>query len=141
MKTYEIINPSDPYSLQSDDFILACVTVALLGMGMYGISGSPIVRGWEPFFREKDVDLDEYIPANWERLADCFDSVLVGTRTQQDREVVEFKFISQTELDREARYARWHKNKRKSANDIGAKARANAAHLRKQQGQPNHVPA
>ena len=34
---FEIINPSDPYTMDADDLIVAAVAVCLLGNGKYGL--------------------------------------------------------------------------------------------------------
>jgi len=35
--TFEIVNPSDPYTIETDDFAAACVATILLGVGKYAL--------------------------------------------------------------------------------------------------------
>ncbi len=136
MKTYEIINPSDAYTLQAKDYNVACVCVAILGNGMYGISGSPIIKGWDMFFTGLGIDLEKFIPERWAEMAECFDSVLIKTRTAEDRAAVEKQMEGMDTAARAKFLDERHDRLRSSMNDIGGRAMALAARLRETKGQP-----
>lgn len=141
MKTYEIINPSDAYTFEAKDFNVACVCVALLGNGMYGISGSPMIRGWEPFFKGLGIDLDKFIPEKWEEMAECFESILIKTKTAEDRAAVEKQMEGMDTAARARFLDARHDRLRSSQNDIGSRAMDLADRLRTHKGQPKPVPA
>lgn len=84
---YEIINPSDPYTLEAKSLKIASVANLLLGEGSYGLEsedvekckGSPIFLfgGAEEWFqKEFDQTIKEIIDNNLLEIAKCLDSVL-----------------------------------------------------------------
>jgi hypothetical protein len=129
MKTYEIINPSDPYTMRADDFLIAAVTVAMLGNGKYGIEGSPILFGWDAFFEKHEIDLPKFIDAHLEEIIACMDSVLIGR--ESNRIDVESALEAMTPENRESYLEKWIDRRRSSMNDIGAGAKRWADALRK----------
>jgi len=64
----EIINPSDPYTLETNDFVAAAVAIAIVGGGTLGLKcdrtqmSSPILCGSDAWFTEKGItDLAAYV--------------------------------------------------------------------------------
>ena len=128
-----IINPSDPYTLKTDDFVLGAVAVAILGGGKYGLDGpegrsTPILFGWDEWLAEHVGDVGEYIAANKAKLADVLDSVMIGPAAH--REDVEAMLREIPEERRAAWLAERQDRHRTSLNDIGTAAYALAARLR-----------
>lgn len=130
---YEIINPSDTYTIQSPDFYGAAVAVLLLGQGAYGIEGTPVMFGWDDWLMEQKIDLDTFIAAHREAIAVALESILIGDK--YDREEVEEILRLMPEDQREAWLAKRHDKKRSSMNDIGSRAQQLAKSLR---GTSNH---
>jgi len=137
---YEIINPSDAYSLESDDFAVACVITCLLGEGKYGLMDAegdtvmPILlfgthEKWFPeqFGKTLKQLLDEISSG---KLADCMDSVVIGDAKDRVMFYQAINLIDDPIKKQEWRNA-WHNKKRSSLNDIGGYAKVLAAHLRK----------
>lgn len=129
----EIINPSDAYTLRTDDFQLAAVAIAVLGGGAFGLAEiggdekrTPALFGWEEWLDEESIDVEKYLKERGADLADVLDSVLIG----QDRSEAEMtaKNIPPEKLDKWL--ADRHDMKRSSMNDIGSAAWDLAARLR-----------
>jgi hypothetical protein len=131
----EIINPSDPYTLVTDDFEKAAVAIAVIGNGKLGLSGygplhSPVLFGWDEWFEKRGItDLGAYLDANLESLAAILDTVLIGSA--EDREVCDLVLAAIPEEARPAFLEARHDKMRTSMNDIGAAAKAWAERLRK----------
>lgn len=135
MKTYEIINPSDKYSLKSGSFLIACLATCFLGGGAYGLQevdgdeSMPvfILGGHDDWFTEKfgkpfglaleDVALEE--------LATCLESVVIG-----DRDIYEQTIARIAEPDRADWIEMWNDKNRSSMNDIDKRAKALAESMR-----------
>lgn len=111
---FEIINPSDPYTITAPDLEIAAAAVVLLGNGKYSLEGKDgtpdvpffLFGGHDEWFQEKfDRSLNESIEwilgSRAEELAACLDSVKIGSA------------------------------ERSSMNDIGGRAKAIAANIRK----------
>lgn len=120
MKTYEIYNPSDPYTLKSEDYMTAAVAVAFLGGGAYGIEGTPMLFGWDNFFEKHGIDLDEFMKANAQDVADVLKTVLIGTESQ--RAFVEAELENMPDGEKETYLKRRHDKLRTSIRDIGRSA-------------------
>lgn len=90
---FEIINPSDPYTLESDDLEIASVAVVVLGRGQYGmrqIDGDKkfempifLFGGEDEWFKENFGDNAEVVigrcfEGKKEQLAAALDSVRIG---------------------------------------------------------------
>lgn len=128
----EIINPSDKYTLITDDFKLAAVAVAILGNGKYGLKNidgdesSPVLFGWESWFQEQGIeDLSKYIDDHKTDIAMILDTVLIG-----DRSDVENTLPLIAEDQRQKWLDDRHDRKRSSMNDIGKAAKSIAKALR-----------
>jgi hypothetical protein len=126
---YEIINPSDPYTLESDDFAVACLATLLIGEGRFALHavgdqqqrmpiflfGNP--DGWliQTFGKSLETFLEQTPP---EALAACLDSVLIGS--PQDRQTYQegLALIDDPAKKKQWRDT-WHDQHRSSMNDIG----------------------
>jgi len=133
MQTYEIVNPSDQYTLQAERFEVACVTTLLLGDGKYGLRSTsdnmPILlfgNHEEWVKRRFDCSVDELIASvSLDELATCLETVLIG-----DRDVFELAIRRMT-LESQAEFKiEWHDKNRSSLNDIGRRAWDYAKSLR-----------
>jgi hypothetical protein len=141
MPTYEIINPSDKYTIVCPDHEVASVACFLLGEGRYGfdpIDGShlpsvPIflfggAEEWvnEQFGETVATLMDRCLTQRMEALADAFDSTIIGNREA---------FFALAPAFGEPGYlearAKWHEANRSSLNDIGGRAYRFADHFRK----------
>ncbi len=145
MAIYEIINPSDPYTIEGH-FETVCVAVLLLGHGAYGLQ---IVEGWPGWKlgdratempamvfgidtdwvdNQFDTTLEEVLRrADRRAMADCLDTILIGKL--QDRKLFQ-KIVEKPGIDRDQLWAEWHDAKRTSLNDIGSNAKKLAKSLR-----------
>ena len=130
MKVYEIINPSDQYTLECEEFLIGAVAVALLGKGHYGIEGSPVLFGWDEFFKDNKIEvLSDYVDAHLPELVACLDSVLIGS--QSDRLLVKDAISKMSDEKSKTEYlTMYHDKKRSSMNDIGQRAKELADALR-----------
>ncbi|MEN6475934.1 MAG: hypothetical protein ABFD81_18110 [Syntrophaceae bacterium] len=131
---FDLSNPSDPYTLESDDFEVACIAACLVGGGHYGISeiggekGMPIfifgghdewfVSTFGQTFKES---LESISQNRRESLAECLESFLCGT--PGDRNAYK-KGLELIEGDERRKLWRdfWHDQRRGSMNDIGGLA-------------------
>ena len=120
MPTYEIVNPSDPYTIKGEPLVV-CVMVALLGDGKYGLR--PCEEGVEdpelPFFafggdprawfkaRFGVEELTEWVEEHLEECAECLESVLIGG--ERDRRVVESALAEMPDEESRKRFlAKYH---------------------------------
>lgn len=133
----EIINPSDPYTLLTDEFLPAGVAVFILGRGQLGLScddpeqDTPVLFGWEEWLRSWcGDDLRGWVHGHFEPMAAALESVLIGTAAERRRYEVCLKRCD----DPEALRAEWHDEERSSVNDIGRAAWSLAAHFRELAG-------
>lgn len=140
---YEIINPSDAYTLESDDFLAACLATILLGRGAYGLQSEdgktemPIMlfgleETWFPKTFQADLSL-LLGAADVARLVLCLQSVVIGSFV--DRRAYDVAMNAILDMDGRAAFAAaWHEARRTSLNDIGARARTIAQRLREEEG-------
>lgn len=136
---YELINPSDKYTLRAPDAKTAILAAVILGEGRYGLTDENDEEVLPIFFIG---GLDEWITdqfgcglnslfgdADKSALADCFDSFAIcglGDRRLWDMAVE----AMDDSVKRQAWLDKWHDRKRSSMNDIGARARQWATNLR-----------
>lgn len=136
---YEIINPSDPYTLRADDLRTAAVACVLLGRGHYALN--PLEAGGEVvplmllgtadewflshFGKSAEETVVEVMrdPEAAGRLAECLESCLIGK--PKDRAEAELRVL----VGEESRLKRYDEL-RSSLNDIGRRAYAMAKRLR-----------
>lgn len=90
---YEITNPSDPYTIESDDPTLAIICCLLLGEGRYGLKDGqgnttmPImllasesqVKEWMKTHVNVDLNSTDYMENNSARMADCLATVKLNS--------------------------------------------------------------
>ncbi len=83
---YEIINPSDSYTIEHSDFLALAAACVLLGNGQYALSPIDhdgervpmfLFGGFEEWWRKHspDADLDSYLDANKRAIAEAMESV------------------------------------------------------------------
>jgi len=131
----QIINPSDPYTLRTDDFIVAAVIIGILGRGQLGLTSadgehsSPVLFGWFKWLDEQGIgDMADYVDAHWEEMCDILDSVMIGGISEREDAESVARRIPEHEL------ADWlrerHDHHRSSMNDIGSAAAALAKLVR-----------
>lgn len=136
---YEIINPSDMYTIKGDLKTVALATT-ILGRGKYGLhtqdgkEAMPIFMfgGAEEWFVEQfGQTLQEASDTtNDSHLANAFDTVLIGNFS--DRAAYELGLeLIEGEEKRERWRFEWHDKRRTSMNDIGSRAYNYAKLLRK----------
>ena len=137
----EIINPSDPYTLETDDFVAAAVAIAIVGGGTLGLKcdktkmSSPILYGWDPWFAEKGItDLAAYIqdPNKAEIMAQALESVIIGDEVARKLYRDTLRLID--DIDDPAKKKEFTKQffdqKRSSMNNIGKACQDWAKRLR-----------
>lgn len=130
----EIINPSDPYTLETDEFLPAAAAIYWLGQGKLGLRSeddkhcTPVLFGWSDWVAERMPDVPAYVRENMAEMASALESVLIGTISERR------EYIAATALmpsDKVADYKEQrHDRKRSSMNDIWAAASRLAAVLR-----------
>ena len=137
VKIYEIINPSDPYTIKGSDEALVCVATFYLGDGAWGLreldkDGSdvegdmtlPIFRfggDWKSWFLDthKIADVEGYIKKNAGKLADCLETVLIGSPRARTALEAMLAAISD-EKERKKAHDAYADKMRSSLNDIGS---------------------
>jgi hypothetical protein len=140
---FEIVNPSDPYTLECDDFKIAAAGILLLGRGKLGLTCEadpklempPFIFANEQqvtdWFKGIGIDhIGEFIDQNRLKVADMLDTVLIGS--ERNRRTFE-KVLACISDPAERQKARdtYHDEKRSSLNDIGQAAWDLATALRK----------
>lgn len=129
---YEIVNPSDPYTLVAENRGVAAVVYLLLGNGKYGLKPENKDGGDFPLFlfaTVADIEkwfkgrfgatIEEFMDAHMKEVADCFATVLIGDRTMHD------ELASCVPASKSADFeAKWQDRHRSSMNDIGGRAKA-----------------
>jgi len=133
----EIANPSDPYTVKGERDVLCCVGL-MLGRGQYPLNdenGETILPFfWSggdaaQFFLDKfGVALDKFLDDEDYRVADCLDTVLIGSFG--DRKDVEAALELMDPADQVGWLDKRHDRKRSSMNDIGAYAWSMATAIR-----------
>lgn len=141
-----IDNPSDPYTLETDDFLTAAIAVFVLGNGKLGLSSdsemTPVLFGWPEWLAAHDLPLSQvetYILTHRLAIADILDTVLIGGAS--DRAICKKTQELMSAQDYAVWLAHWSDVKRSSVNDIGARAKRLAACLRRQQAGPVPSPS
>lgn len=147
---YEIINPSDKYTIKGDLKTTALATV-MLGRGAYGLhtqkgeTAMPIFLFGDPdtwFIEQFGQTLQQVSDTTDDSiLADVFDSVLIGGFKERHTYELGLSLI-EGEEKREQWWSAWHEARRSSMNDIGGAAHNYAKKLReyisrKQEEQPH----
>lgn len=133
---FEIINPSDPYTMEAPDLEVAACAVAVLGRGAYGLnelsgdkSGNvPMfpVTGHDEWFtkqfgRNFDASLNHVFEQRADALAKALASVFIGTAIDKRVFEQEAAGCQDEEAFQKLLTAR-HDAARTSVNDIGRQA-------------------
>lgn len=128
MALYEIINPSDGYTIESNDEMTVCASVIILGRGQYGLTNEdgedvlPILIFGNPdeFFKSKfECTFMEAMKKCKPNIPGCLETVLIGDFN--DRRTF-FENNSREDKEFENKRDVYHDKKRSSMNDIGANA-------------------
>lgn len=138
----EIINPSDPYTLETDDFIMAGVVIAILGNGQLGLRSleegsdlsTPILFGWDEWFKNNGVEVSSYFDEHAEEMADILDSIVIGKKNE--RQLYLDTVAALPEDKREEWKAKWKDQKQSSLNDIGGYAEDLSKRIRERAKKP-----
>lgn len=131
---FEIVNPSDTYTIKSDDLELAAIACCLLGQGQYALDGIDcqesvpmfLFGGEEEWFTEKfgsdfTTSLTRVLETRSTELADCMDSVIIGGSANRQSYEKGLELID--DPDKKAKWRdHWHDERRSSMNDIGGRA-------------------
>ena len=138
---YEIINMSDPYTIEAHSLEVAAVACLCLGRGQYAFE--PVeVDTKVPMFMFGDADswfMDRFgvdlrtvmdrVMAEGLELAACFESCLIGG--ERDRQTYQRGLaLIDDPTKREEWRLKWHEARRSSLNDIGGRAWEMAKRLR-----------
>ncbi len=139
---FEIINPSDKYTVKAPDLEIAAVTCTLLGQGKYAFHGIDtdaevplfLLGGHDEWFSQQfgasfsDVT-DRVMTNRRAELADCFDSVLIGNAAHRKAFEKGLELIDDP-AKREQWREHWLDERRTSMNNIGGRAWSIAKRLR-----------
>lgn len=137
MTTYELINPSDPYTFIAPNIEVAGVVAALLStsFGARAIDPpaedgetTPILFGWNEWLNDRGIN-DEWTKAHAGEIADAFDSFLIGNINKR-KDVEEMLALLPAEKREEWKASRQDRH-RSSMNQIGEAAMQNAKNWRK----------
>lgn len=140
---YEIVNPSDRYTIRADEHDVAAVACFTLGGGKYAFE--PLEEGgqevpifffgghdeWcqETFGKDARALIDSVMETKRQALIDCLESCLIGGENDR-REFEEACALIESAENRAAFKVKRHEGRRTSMNDIGARARGFAETLR-----------
>lgn len=134
---YEIINPSDPFTLKSDNVLASCLACLILGEGKYALRDKNGNQAC-PFFLFDGHDqwLTEHHQTTFEKglhengpaIAEVLDSVMIGDF--QAREDAEDAISRMSPVDARNFLAKRHDRYRSSMNNIGKRAKSLAKILR-----------
>lgn len=139
---YNIVNPSDPYTIEASSLDVAAMTAILLGQGQYpfhALDGSENVptfafgggdKWCDEQFKESLMEMSNRVmDTKLSQVADCLDSVLYGDEKDRVEFLAETKDMNRQTF--EATRILRHNDKISSMNDIGDRAYRMAAKLRK----------
>lgn len=148
---YEIINPSDPYTMESSDLAAAAAACLFLGNGKYGLTAlvPDDAPGMPLFFFGKTEDVERWFGeacgctmadafARRTAIAEALDSVAIGSLADRQTYADGLALI-----DDEAKRAEWREKwldrRRSSMNNIGGAAAHYAKRVREAiaQGAPD----
>lgn len=153
---FNIVNPSDPYTVEAPSLDVAAVASLMVGQGQYSFAsldgsedvpmfafmGNDDTNAW---FKQHCGDDAETVVTRVTsekkiELADCLDSVIIGHYS--DRQLYLLALSSITDpANREKYIFEYHDKKRSSMNDIGGRARQLAAKLRGGANAPANNPS
>src|SRR5579863_2871519 len=142
---YEIINPSDPYTIEADSLAVAFVACVFLGSGQYAFKALDTDGVDIPLFLfgnteewchdhlgesfKSVIDRVTTEPAKRGELERCLDSCLIGH--EEDRKTYQAGLdLIDDPAKRERWRLRWHDDRLSSMHDIGTRAYGMVAALR-----------
>ncbi len=140
---YEIINPSDPYTIEAERYDIAFISVLHLGTGAYGLEPtsegkpSPLLA----FSNEETIiscvqkvlgmSSSDFIDQHREDIANCLDSVVIGSVRDREDYYTALKLITDTDKRKEWQ-DQWLNKRRSSLNNIAKRAYGMAKDIREQ---------
>jgi len=137
-KVFEISNPSDAMTIETDNEIAAGLAITMISSGQYCLTDEQdntpvpmfIFGGLEDWLKKKGINnLDDYIEENAVKMAEALESVLYGDA--QDRKTFECAISKMSKEDAVKFRTEWNENKRSSMNNIGLVCLKYAVKLRK----------
>lgn len=144
---FEIINPSDSYTMESDEWPVAVYAGLILGEGTYGLEGLDndnnlpvfLFGGYNEWIKEEfGSDFKPWVQEMFDNkkiaIADCLDSVLIGSKSDRESYNKGLEFITEASAKKEWR-DHWHDKRRSSLNNIGLRAWTLAERLRESDNQ------
>lgn len=142
---YEIINPSDPYTMECERFDVASAAILFLGEGRYaGRCGDDtksvplfFFGGAEKWFKETHgVELGEFLAKEKAAIGDALANVAIGS--VQDRTDFNAAVAAISDLAARQRFIEErHDHRRSSMNNIGKRAMRLAEAMRKSAESPH----
>jgi hypothetical protein len=139
---YEIVNPSDAYTMEASDLAVAAVACLYLGNGQYGLRAvhPDDAPGVPVFMFGKTADVERWFAetcgctmaaafARRAAVADALDSVLAGSLRDRQTNADALALIDD-EAKRQEWREKWLDRRRSSLNNIGGRAMHYAKHLR-----------
>jgi len=144
-KQYEIMNPSDPYTVLAKDDVTAAVAILFLGRGklsltdeegdevlpLFLLAGEGYLEEWLEGVGVED--LGKFLEENALEVADVLDSAMIGDFSTRASYQKGLELIDNEEKREEWR-EHWLDKRRTSVNDIGTAAWTAAASLREAYG-------
>lgn len=140
---YEIINMSDPYTIEADSLDAAFVACLFLGRGQYAFE--PITEGAEPIPMFMFGGTEEWCEKHFKEsleavitrmttiqsfdLVKCLESCLIGKAVDRETYNAGLQLIDDPKK-RETWREKWLEDRRSSMNNIGARAFKMARNLR-----------
>lgn len=135
----EIINPSDPYTMEADDLAVAAAAILFIGNGKLGLQDDK-EETVLPLVAFSGVDVGEWFKAEFGRdlghvfehdklaIADALDTVLIGNKRDRELYIETRRRLSAEDV---LSYRdTWHDKKRSSMTDIGQAAWDTAKRIR-----------
>jgi hypothetical protein len=132
----EIINPSDSYTLETEDFTAAAVGIYMVGRGQLGLrsiddkESSPILFGWDEWLTDRGVK-EGYVTDHLDAIATALESVMIGG--VNDRIDVKEATENMSNDQKKAFLKRRQDRRRSSMSDIGGACHRYAMAIRKKQ--------
>jgi hypothetical protein len=131
---YEIVNPSDPITIEADDLVIAQVATIILGRGRYGLtdeSGNEVLPlflfgGFDQWAKKNQFDVDKIMKERWAEIADCLETtVVVGISERR-------AILAAVGSHGKEAIERFNDERRSSMNDISGYAHKIAERIREQ---------
>lgn len=140
MTYFEIVNPSDAYTISGEDVEAAILACVYLGNGKYALRDEKdeqqcplfLFGGTDDYFQHRfKMTLEQFMKSiSLDRLATALESVTIGS-IASNRELDELLSHITDEVEREKFLAKRHDKRRSSLNDIGARSKEIAKAIRK----------